>query len=144
MKKLLIIALLFVGCEEYAPTEHTHDAEHTHDTVKLVSYLYYYLPANVSYENCYQAYASIGAKKCYDKIQDKSNPMWEGYKIHNVHSIMHLIETNEFIITPEIVPDTIKADTLGYASYDRYLEVCAFPQGYIFIDSSALVIEYEY
>ena len=29
MKKLLIIALLFVGCD-YAPTEHTH--EHEHDT----------------------------------------------------------------------------------------------------------------
>ena len=29
MKKLLIIALLFWGCD-YAPTEHTH--EHEHDT----------------------------------------------------------------------------------------------------------------
>ena len=31
MKKLLIIALLFWGCD-YAPTEHEHDTEHDHNT----------------------------------------------------------------------------------------------------------------
>ena len=34
MKKILILALLFMGCD-YAPTEHTHehDHDHTHDGV---------------------------------------------------------------------------------------------------------------
>ena len=30
MKKILILALLFMGCD-YAPTEHSHEHEHTHD-----------------------------------------------------------------------------------------------------------------
>ena len=29
---LLITVLAFWGCDEYAPTHHTHDTEHSHDT----------------------------------------------------------------------------------------------------------------
>ena len=140
MKKLLIIALLVVGCD-YAPTEHTHDNEHTHDTVKLVRYLHYSgnpdVEALPSYENCYYATQeswSTGGNYgiCKNSINDTLyNPNWYDYRIHAVQTIMHIIESNEFLLIPFNVPDTIKADTLGYQTYDAYLSQCAFPQGYI-------------
>jgi len=34
MKKLLLILLLIVGCEEYAPTNHTHDDDMLDKTYK--------------------------------------------------------------------------------------------------------------
>ena len=34
MKKLLIILLLIVGCDEYAPTDHTHDDDMLDKTYK--------------------------------------------------------------------------------------------------------------
>tara|TARA_B100000315_G_scaffold229407_1_gene238964 strand:- start:323 stop:757 length:435 start_codon:yes stop_codon:yes gene_type:complete len=96
--KLLLIALLIVGCD-YAPTNHTHDAddhthdssEHTHDDeIKEVAWLWSHENANNAVANMYytQGYTPVAI----DTL-NSNNELYIRYSMGTLPDIVDVLES---------------------------------------------------
>ena len=96
MKKILIIALLFMGCD-YAPTEHSHehDHDHTHDE--------YDNGVCIIYQSPLLCYPNVNIAECLELGETDMglNSGWQNYTCEwfceNYSSLAYQVESCEII-----------------------------------------------